>query len=293
MKDFARSGRPVVAELGPEVEAAGEYLALRERLRTDDLPSFEADFRDLLQREHHPRAGQLQRTARHASAQDRLAHRHASTVALADIDYNPGTLHPPRARERRRTRTCASSARSCAACTEGTLTGRTTRRTPSSEVPAGQGAASSASRPRGHTPSGDQALDAQRVTDVRNWFTFSASERSARGRRGVRALHRLRRQERRAEGEARLHDAGRVAEPTSTAWRGAGTPRSFRFVVIDEAFGRGSDESGAVSAWSCSGGSNLQLLDRHAAAEDPHHRAVRGRGRVRPQRERPQPRCAP
>ena len=49
----------------------------------------------------------------------------------------------------------------------------------------------------------------RKVTDVRNWFVFAASRALARGRPRARALHRLGRQVGRAEGEARLHGAGR------------------------------------------------------------------------------------
>jgi uncharacterized protein YPO0396 len=44
-----------------------------------------------------------------------------------------------------------------------------------------------------------------KVTDVRNWFMFAASERWREDKRRARALFRLRRQIRRPEGEAGLH----------------------------------------------------------------------------------------
>ena len=61
--------------------------------------------------------------------------------------------------------------------------------------------------------------------------------------------------------------------------------RSFRFVVIDEAFGRGSDES-ARYGLELFQRLNLQLLIVTAAAEDPHYRTVRGLGRLRAQSRR-------
>ena len=63
---------------------------------------------------------------------------------------------------------------------------------------------------------------------------------------------------------------------------GAVRSRSFRFVVIDEAFGRGSDES-ARYGLELFRKLNLQLLIVTPAPENPHHRALRGRRRVRPQ----------
>ena len=54
---------------------------------------------------------------------------------------------------------------------------------------------------------------------------------------------------------------------------GAARSRSFRFVVIDEAFGRGSDES-ARYGLELFEQAEPAAADRHAAAEDPRHRAA-------------------
>ena len=66
---------------------------------------------------------------------------------------------------------------------------------------------------------------------------------------------------------------------------GAVKSKDFRFAVIDEAFGRGSDASTryALELFAKLG---LQLLDRHPAAEDPRHRALRQRDRIRRQPDR-------
>jgi uncharacterized protein YPO0396 len=82
-----------------------------------------------------------------------------------------------------------------------------------------------------------------KVTDVRNWFTFSASERwhedgsekefysDSSGKSGGQK-----------EKLAYTILASALAYQFGLEW-GAKRSRSFRFVVIDEAFGRGSDES--------------------------------------------------
>jgi uncharacterized protein YPO0396 len=83
----------------------------------------------------------------------------------------------------------------------------------------------------------------RKVSDVRNWFTFSASERwrednrehehytDSGGKSGGQK-----------EKLAYTVLAASLAYQFGLEW-GASRSRSFRFVVIDEAFGRGSDES--------------------------------------------------
>ena len=98
------------------------------------------------------------------------------------------------------------------------------------------------------------------MTDVRNWFVFSASERW---------------REDDSEHEHYTDSGGKSGGQkeklaytilaASLAYQfglDARSPRSraFRFVVIDEAFGRGSDESAAVRPANCSRRMNLQLL---------------------------------
>lgn len=97
------------------------------------------------------------------------------------------------------------------------------------------------------------------MTDVRNWFTFSASERwradntekehyqDAAGKSGGQK-----------EKLAYMILASALAYQFGLAW-GETKSRSFRFVMIDEAFGRGSDDS-ARYALGLFQRLNLQLL---------------------------------
>ena len=81
------------------------------------------------------------------------------------------------------------------------------------------------------------------MTDVRNWFTFSASERWAEDERehehytdsGGKSGGQK-------EKLAYTVLAASLAYQFGLEW-GESKSRSFRFVVIDEAFGRGSDDS--------------------------------------------------
>jgi uncharacterized protein YPO0396 len=83
-----------------------------------------------------------------------------------------------------------------------------------------------------------------KVTDVRNWFVFAASERwredhteyehysDSGGKSGGQK-----------EKLAYTILAASLAYQFGLDWRSSAHSRSFRFAVIDEAFGRGSDES--------------------------------------------------
>ena len=91
-----------------------------------------------------------------------------------------------------------------------------------------------------------------KVTDVRNWFTFSASEKWTEN--GEEFEH-FTDSGGKSGGQRRSWPTRSSRRPwrSSSGWvpaRGGvggasknGRGRSFRFVVIDEAFGRGSDES--------------------------------------------------
>jgi uncharacterized protein YPO0396 len=83
----------------------------------------------------------------------------------------------------------------------------------------------------------------RRVTDVRNWFTFSASERD---RETDREWEHYRDSDGKSGGQkeklAYTILAASLAYQFGLEW-GAEKSRDFRFAVIDEAFGRGSDAS--------------------------------------------------
>jgi uncharacterized protein YPO0396 len=90
MKDFEKQWPAVVSDIPSDPTGRGEYLALRDRLETDDLPRWEAQFRD-----------QLERNAIHELvAFSAYLEREATSItsridtingALGRIDYRPGT----------------------------------------------------------------------------------------------------------------------------------------------------------------------------------------------------------
>jgi uncharacterized protein YPO0396 len=226
-------------EMDASVAAAGEYAAMLDRLRVDDLPRFEGRFKELLNentiREVAGFQGQLAR-----ERQDIKERIETINASLVDIDYNPGRYivlladpsTDPEVREFQQ---------DLRACTEGTLTG-------SDDEAYSEAKFLQVKRiiERFRGREGTAELDARwtrKVTDVRQWFTFSASEQ---WREDGRVHEHYSDSGGKSGGQkeklAYTVLAASLAYQFGLEWGGA-RARSFRFVVIDEAFGRGSDES--------------------------------------------------
>jgi len=219
--------------------AAPEYERILRRLESDDLPRFETRFKQLLNentiREVANFQSQLSRERQTIKERIELINR-----SLRDIDYNEGryiVLEP----------TVSTDAdlrdfqQELRACTEGALTGSDDEAYSEAKFLQVQRIIE---RFRGRE--GSTELDrrwTRKVTDVRNWFNFSASERWREDDR---------------EHEHYTDSGGKSGgQKEKLAYtvlaaslvyqfgldKGQGRARSFRFVVIDEAFGRGSDES--------------------------------------------------
>ena len=227
------------AEFDASLEAASEYQSLLDLLLRDDLPRFEARFKELLNvntiNEIANFNAQLARERE--TIKERIVHINES---LTKIDYNPGRyivleaqvgLDPEIRDFQTELRTC----------TEGALTGSEDTQYSEAKFLQVKGIID---RFRGRE--GLSELDRKwtaKVTDVRNGFLFAASERyreddsehehysDSGGKSGGQK-----------EKLAYTILAASLAYQFGLEW-GAVRSRSFRFVVIDEAFGRGSDES--------------------------------------------------
>ena len=221
------------------VDAAGEYRRMLEGLRSDDLPRFERRFKELLNentiREIANFQSQLGRERQTILERIGLINR-----SLHEIDYNDGRyikLEPDPAADGE----IRDFQQELRACTEGALTG------------SGDEAYSEAKfiqvkaiierfRGREGSTEGDRRWT-RKVTDVRNWFAFSASERWREGDQehehytdsGGKSGGQKEKLAYTVLAASLAYQFG--LDPTATR------SRSFRFVVIDEAFGRGSDES--------------------------------------------------
>lgn len=227
------------AEFDASIDAAFEYQNLLDQLNRDDLPRFLARFKELLNvntiNEIANFNAQLARERE--TIKERITRINES---LTKIDYNAERyivmeLHTNPDAEIR------DFQAGLRACTEGALTGSDDAQY--SEAKFVQVKAI-IDRFRGREGLSEQNRRwTTKVTDVRNWFLFSASERwraddseyehysDSGGKSGGQK-----------EKLAYTILAASLAYQFGLEW-GAVRSRSFRFVVIDEAFGRGSDES--------------------------------------------------
>ena len=239
MTEYKEAYRLDTQDVDVSVEAGAEYAAMLRALQADDLPRFEARFKDLLN----------ENTIREVANFQSQLNRERETIrerideinrSLTQIDYNPGRyiVLEARAAQDADIRDFQGELR---ACTEGSLTG-------SEDAQYSEAKFLEVKRiiERFRGREGQAEMDrrwAAKVTDVRNWFAFSASERwrednkeyehysDSGGKSGGQK-----------EKLAYTILAASLAYQFGLEW-GAVRSRSFRFVTIDEAFGRGSDES--------------------------------------------------
>ena len=238
MASFKEAFKLETAEIDASLAAAFEYENLLTQLNRDDLPRFVARFKELLNvntiNEIANFNAQLARERE--TIKERIAHINKS---LGEIDYNPGryivleSQISPDAEIR-------DFQQELRACTDS-VTGSDDAQY--SEAKFLQVKAI-IDRFRGREGLSEQDRRwTAKVTDVRNWFLFAASERwredntehehysDSGGKSGGQK-----------EKLAYTILAASLAYQFGLEW-GAVRSRSFRFVVIDEAFGRGSDES--------------------------------------------------
>ena len=239
MMAFKEAFKLETAEVDASIEAGFEYRAMLDRLKADDLPRFEARFKELLNENTIREVAnfQSQLARERETIKDRIARINES---LGQIDYNPGRHIRLEARPAPDAdiRDFQTELR---ACTEGALTGSEDAQY--SEAKFLQ-VKTIIERFRGRDGLSEQDRRwTAKVTDVRSWFVFAASERwreddtehehysDSGGKSGGQK-----------EKLAYTILAASLAYQFGLEWD-AVRSRSFRFVVIDEAFGRGSDES--------------------------------------------------
>ena len=243
MVSFKEKFKLETAEMDASLEAAFEYEVLLGQLNKDDLPRFVSRFKALLNEgtineiaNFHAQLARERETIK-----ERMTHINQS---LGAIDYNSGRYivlesQPSPDMEIR------DFQQELRACTEGALSGSSGEQDDAqyAEVKFLQ-VKRIIDRFRGREGLSEQDRRwTGKVTDVRNWFSFAASERwradntehehysDSGGKSGGQK-----------EKLAYTILAASLAYQFGLEW-GAVRSRSFRFVVIDEAFGRGSDES--------------------------------------------------
>ena len=239
MADFRRSYPADTVEMDDNVASAGEYRALRARMVDDDLPRFEAAFKEYLN------TNTIRDIAGFHSELNKQVELISSRIAtinesLVGIDYNEGRYirleeSPTPNQEIRAFR---DELRQCA---DGSIGSDDTDQYSEDRFLLVKNLIEKFRGREGQTESDRNWV--KRVTDVRNWCTFAASERwraddtehenytDSGGKSGGQK-----------EKLAYTILAASLAYQFNLNW-GSKRARDFRFVVIDEAFGRGSDES--------------------------------------------------
>ena len=255
MGEFRRQYPVETAELDDSVDSADGYRELHGQLTGDDLPRFRRQFKAYLnQNTIRDIAGfQSQLNKQAELIRERIATINSS---LVDVDYNPGRyirlepLPSPHADIR-------DFRADLRACTDDAVSGEDSDHYSEQKF---LQVSRIIERFRGR----EGLTEADRrwtrfVTDVRNWYTFAASERhreddteyehyaDSGGKSGGQK-----------EKLAYTILAASLAYQFKLEW-GAAKSRTFRFAVIDEAFGRGSDESTRF-ALELFGKLGLQLL---------------------------------
>ncbi len=239
MNNYCRDYPAETQEVDVSIDAGDDFIAMLQALKADDLPRFEQRFKALLNentiREIANFSSQLSREQQ--QIKQRIARINES---LSGIEYNKGRYILLEA-QNNTDRELHDFQQSLRACTEGSLTGSDDKLYAESKF---LQVKQIIDRFKGRD--GYVDIDkrwTQKVTDVRNWYSFAASERwqednseyehytDSGGKSGGQK-----------EKLAYTVLAASLAYQFGLEW-GEVRSRSFRFVLIDEAFGRGSDES--------------------------------------------------
>lgn len=226
-------------EMDNDVASAGEYREFLARLERDDLPRFEERFKELLN----------ENTIREVASFQSMLYREQETIkdrievindSLHGIDYNPGRYIFLEL-ERSVDSEVRDFQRDLRGCTEGALTGSDDTHYSEQKFLQVQAIVERLRGREGYTE-----LDRRwrkKVTDVRQWFYFSASERR---RSDDTEFEHYTDSGGKSGGQKEKLAYTILAASLSYQYgleKGASRSRKFHFVVIDEAFGRSSDDS--------------------------------------------------
>ena len=239
MGEFLRRWPALRAELDADVRAISAFRSLHETVLRDDLPRFEAEFRHQLTTNAVRELAQFNAWLRREADEIRTRV-DVINEALAAIDYNPGRIivlvaEPTVNHDVKQFRADLRDATSGALeADDGTVDAERRFEQIRHLIERFKGR-------DGHADSDRVWL--KRVTDVRNWYTFAASEQD---RRTGEEFEHYTDSDGKSGGQkeklAYTILAASLAYQFGLEW-GVEKSRDFRFAVIDEAFGRGSDAS--------------------------------------------------
>jgi uncharacterized protein YPO0396 len=239
IRGFKEEFKGETVEMDVSLAALPEYERMLAGLKGDDLPRFEARFKELLNVNTINEIANF--NAQLARERETIKERvDFINQSLQAIDYNPSryiklaALPCPDAEIR-------DFQQDLRACTEDAMTGSADEQYSEAKFLQVK-AVIDRFRGREGLSDADRRWTVK-VTDVRNWFLFSASERwRADGAEHEHYSDSGGKSGGQKEKLAYTVLAASLAYQFGLEW-GAVRSRSFRFVVIDEAFGRGSDES--------------------------------------------------
>lgn len=234
MQIYKNEYQAETGEVDASMEAIPEFREFAQKLKNDDLPKHEQRFKKLLNE------GTIQgilifKNQLELFEQDIGDKIKKINESLVEIEYNPGTYIKLN-NDRNQDRDINQFKIDLRHCLENTL-GETDHYNEDKFLQVKK------ILDRFKSGENQEIIWTQRVTDVRNWFLFTASERwkedhtekefynDSSGKSGGQK-----------EKLAYTILASAIAYQFGLEW-GRTKSRSFRFVVIDEAFGRGSDES--------------------------------------------------
>jgi len=239
MSDYANRWPEETREVDASAESAGEYRQMLDALESDGLPRFEVRFKALLNentiREVASFQSQLRREVEEIRERIETINR-----SLRGIDFERGRYIVLEA-EPTTDPEVRDFQHDLRACTEGSLTG-------SDDQAYSEAKFLEVKRiiERFQGREGTTEIDkrwTRKVTDVRSWFVFSASERW----RSDDSEHEHYSDSGGKSGGQKEKLAYTILAASLAYQFGLDTSalrsRAFHFVVIDEAFGRGSDES--------------------------------------------------
>jgi uncharacterized protein YPO0396 len=255
--DRFRGQYPVeTGELDSAVEAADGYRELHGRVSRDDLPRFRSTFKNYLNKNTIMEIAQFQAQL---NRQSDLIRERIDTInrSLVDVDYNRDRYIrlEPEPTPNTEIKDFKSDLR---ACTDNAVSPDPNDDQYSEQKFLQVKRIIERFRGREGQTDADQKWT-KLVTDVRNWFTFSASERwRADDTEYERYADSAGKSGGQKEKLAYTILAASLAYQFKLEW-GVAKSRTFRFAVIDEAFGRGSDESTRF-ALELFGKLGLQLL---------------------------------
>lgn len=238
MGEFLRRWPELRADMDASAEARGDFIAYRDRVAGDDLPRFEREFKDQLNKNAIQELASFNNwLTRQASAIDERVER--INEALNAVPYNPGRFirlekEPTTNQEVTAFRADLRNLTDDSLTVDGDQYSEQRFLDVKRIIERFRG--------RDGFADSDKAWT-RRVTDVRNWFVFSASERDVEtGEEWEHYSDSDGKSGGQKEKLAYTILAASLAYQFRLEW-GAVKSKDFRFAVIDEAFGRGSDVS--------------------------------------------------